>query len=124
TWVLPNLIAQWVLELEPHHSMLRPRPDVVVGWAGVTHVHRPALRWLASAAPRAFRDAVFAWTGAAPYFEHWDTAPALLGLGAETRIKVADAVFEPMAFYQQMGRCDIGIVPLDPSYPLNLSKSN
>src|SRR5262245_34911841 len=124
TWILPNLIAEWVLDLEPHHSMARPRKDVVVGYAGVTHVHRHDLRWLAPYGKATFVDAVFSWTGVAPWFEWWDTAPALLDLGHETRISVADAVWDPRRFYLQMGRCDIGIVPLDPGVQLNWSKSS
>lgn len=119
TWLLPNLIAGWVLDLEPW----KPNPDRPprVGWAAVVHVHRHDLRWLAPAAESAFRDATFHWVGSG---RPGDWAPDLLGLSKNRqRYVIHDAEFDPFKFYRLMGEVDIGIVPLDPNEQLNRSKS-
>lgn len=92
----------------------RPRFDQpIVQWMGMLYTHRHDLTWLA---PKA-EQMVF---GA--HMETIGDAKALRYLGVP---EGAWHGFQqhPSDLYRLMGSADIGIVPLDPSYRLNLGKS-
>lgn len=92
----------------------RRRPEVIVGWTGITKTHQHDLEWLRPAAQEMVRDAAFMTIGDAK-------VPSVLGVNY-----CVQAIYpfqeNPMDLYSLMARADIGIVPLSP-IQFNESKS-
>lgn len=111
TWVMPNLIPEWVF----HAGAKLDANNVKVGWAGITRTHLHDLHWVKPEIQRALEGATFTSVGD-------DLTPGVLGL-PRSECETRGIIYDPSLFYREMSRADIGIVPLDPSEPLNLAKS-
>jgi len=103
SWVVPNLMAEWVYDIRP--TIIRRDLGIVrVGWAGVPSVHAHDLNWLRPGSEQGFAGATLSTVGdmSSPKFLGW--------LGPMERFGWQSS---PEIFYRLMARADIGIVPLD-----------
>lgn len=112
-WQIRNYLPRWVGTCQWGRS--RSDLDVRVGWAGITDTHRHDLAWLRPAVPTMLRGATFTSVG-----DHRTGKE----LGVDGPIEQWPYVDDINQYYKRMSRADVGIVPLDPTQPLNISKSS